>query len=237
MTLPQPKSFQYALRVSHRVRGVKIAVKPFQGLEVVIPPRFPRRQIDGILQQHAGWINRQLQKHQHSFSPPALPEQLTLTLIGQSHPIHYVPAERPRLRSIDQTLRIEHADEAQAIDLLRQHVRCQAREILSPMLQQVADEFGFRYQKISIRSQKTRWGSCSSAGAISLNDQLVFLPAETVRYLLIHELCHTRQMNHSPAFWRLVQQCCADYRQHDRLLSDGRRFVPDWFLHSLAGVK
>jgi predicted metal-dependent hydrolase len=234
MTLPLPKNFQYALRVSRRVRGVKIAVKPFQGLEVIVPPRFPKRQIAGILQQHAGWINRQLQKHQHSFEPPTLPQQLSLTLIGQTQPIRYHPADRARMRESGGILQLEYATTAQAIKLLRGQVRKQARQILTPMLQDVADNFGFHFKKISIRSQKTRWGSCSSSGTISLNDQLIFLPPDTVKYLLIHELCHTRHMNHSQAFWGLVQQCCADYRHHDQLLSTARSHVPDWFLHSVA---
>jgi predicted metal-dependent hydrolase len=86
---------------------------------------------------------------------------------------------------------------------------------------------------LSIRSQKTRWGSCSIRGNISLNDQLLFMPAKTVEYLMIHELCHTRHLNHSTAFWSLVEHHCADYRNHEQLLGKSRNHIPDWFLLDL----
>jgi predicted metal-dependent hydrolase len=92
---------------------------------------------------------------------------------------------------------------------------------------------GLTYNRLSIRSQKTRWGSCSSRGNISLNDQLLFLPADAVEYLMIHELCHTRHLNHSKAFWTLVQTHCPDYRTHEKLLRRSQGLVPDWFLLEL----
>ena len=61
----------------------------------------------------------------------------------------------------------------------------------------------------------------------------MFLPADTVRYLMIHELCHTHHLNHSRAFWQLVERCCPDYRTHEQVLNRGRDLVPDWFLFSL----
>jgi len=228
-------TFQYALKVSKRVRGVKIAVKPYQGLEVVIPPRFPRYRIDGILQHHADWINRQLQKHADSFKAAELPEQLDINLDGKHYDICYQEADRASLVLCESTnsLLIRHQNTHQVIDLLRQQVRKLAWQLLPPMLQAIADELGFSYRKVSIRSQKTRWGSCSSSGTINLNDQLIFLPSDSVRYLMIHELCHTRHMNHSSAFWQLVAQHCTDYRRLDSQLSQARQHVPDWFSRSL----
>jgi len=233
-SLPLQKPFQYSVKISRRVRGVKITIKPYCGLEVIVPPRFPQRQIAGILQQHAGWINRQLEKHRHSFKTPALPETLQFSLSGERYSIQYHSNPTPRLTEHNQCLDITHSHPAQAVELLRKQVRKKASQILPPMLQQIADEMGFSYRKASIRSQKTRWGSCSGTGTISLNDQLLFIPEDTVRYLMIHELCHTRHMNHSAAFWALVKDCCSDYRRHDRLLAQGKDYVPDWFLHSLA---
>jgi predicted metal-dependent hydrolase len=80
----------------------------------------------------------------------------------------------------------------------------------------------------SIRGQKTRWGSCSSRQTISVNCKLLFLPSELVRYVLIHELCHTVHLNHSAAFWALVAQKEPDYQQLDAGLRDARYHVPLW---------
>ena len=75
--------------------------------------------------------------------------------------------------------------------------------------------------------------SCSARAQISLNDQLLFLPAKTVEYLMIHELCHTRHLNHSASYWRLVESHCPDYRDHEKLLNRSRDLIPDWYLLGL----
>ena len=111
--------------------------------------------------------------------------------------------------------------------------REKAKQVLESRLVEIAAKHGYSYNRVTIRNQKTRWGSCSSRGTISLNDQLVFVPAATVQYLMIHELCHTRHMNHSSKFWHLVETHCADFRYHERVLNQARQDIPDWFLYSL----
>jgi predicted metal-dependent hydrolase len=229
--------FEYALRVSARARHVRMRVKPFVGLEVVIPKNFPRKQIPRILQQHEDWIIQQLNKHAHTFKNAALPTDLQLALTGESFTIQYQSLSDTtlpsRLQQHAQHLNITHYQEQDAIDLLRQWLRAQAKQLLPPLLQTLSEEYGFSYRKVSIRSQKSRWGSCSSRGTISLNDQLMFMPPDTVRYLMIHELCHTRHMNHSARFWQLVASCCADYRQQEMRLNNPGEWVPEWFTRSL----
>ncbi len=208
-------------------------MKPFQGLEVVIPKRFPKKQIPRILQQHEAWITLQLQKHQHSLQEIDLPETIDSAFFSTEWKISYQINQQPGVLETDQLLVIQHSTKQQATKLLRHWIRNKAKEILPCMLENIANEFNFEFNKTTIRSQKSRWGSCSSSGTISLNDQLLFMPADTVRYLMIHELCHTRFMNHSTQFWNLVEHCCANYKFHDRQLSTGREHVPAWFSASL----
>jgi len=85
---------------------------------------------------------------------------------------------------------------------------------------------------VAIRCQRTRWGSCSTRGTVSLNCSLLFLPPEVVRYLFIHELAHTEHMNHSASFWRLVEKLEPEYRRLDRELLAGWRTVPAWVFKS-----
>ena len=89
------------------------------------------------------------------------------------------------------------------------------------------------FQRMHVRGQKTCWGSHSSAGTISLNYCLMFLSPAHLRYVMIHELCHTRHMNHSAAYWRLVGSIVSNYRAHEKLLDRGREQIPAWFLHDL----
>lgn len=71
--------------------------------------------------------------------------------------------------------------------------------------------YGFAYTKVSIKSQKTRWGSCSSKGALSFNYKMALLSPELADYLAVHELCHLSEMNHSPRFWKLVGKAVPEY--------------------------
>ena len=77
---------------------------------------------------------------------------------------------------------------------------------LEPWLMHLADEHGFKLKRVVVRSQRTRWGSCSHSGTVSLNVRLMFLPEDLARHVLIHELCHTVQMNHSSQFKALLEQ-------------------------------
>jgi predicted metal-dependent hydrolase len=86
-------------------------------------------------------------------------------------------------------------------------LRRQAQAVLPGELERLAKMHGFHYQGVRIRKCKTRWGSCSSKGNISLSFYLMLLPHHLQEYVLLHELCHTVQMNHGPAFWAILDKC------------------------------
>jgi predicted metal-dependent hydrolase len=92
------------------------------------------------------------------------------------------------------------ATDSDADRLLRQ----QAKDYLPGEMNRLALEYGFSYQMLKIRKSKTRWGSCSSKGTINLSFYLMLLPARLIEYVLLHELCHTVEMNHKAAFWTLL---------------------------------
>ncbi len=124
---------------------------------------------------------------------------------------------RPVVTFADQTVFI--ADEA--MDLSRpvgQRLREIAKRELPSRTNELAQRFGLSCQGVQTRSQKTRWGSCSSSGRISLNWRLVMTPPEVSDYILIHELMHLKEMNHSHVFWRHVREACPRYREHEKWL-------------------
>ncbi len=79
---------------------------------------------------------------------------------------------------------------------------------------------GVEYRRVFIKEQRSRWGSCSSARNLNFNWRLAAAPAEVLDYVVIHELCHLREMNHSPRFWDLVRAACPEYRSRRRWLRD-----------------
>ncbi len=96
----------------------------------------------------------------------------------------------------------------------------QARKTIPPLVEKYADEIGVKYSRVTIRTQKTRWGSCSSKGNLNFNCLLMLLPEPVMNYVIVHELCHIKEMNHSPAFWREVEKHCPDYRYLRDFLQD-----------------
>jgi predicted metal-dependent hydrolase len=95
-------------------------------------------------------------------------------------------------------------------------------------LQNISDQTGLKYNKATFKSQRTRWGSCSANKTISLNYKLLFLAPELVRYIIVHELCHTLIMNHSPKFWAMVRSFEPLADKHHGDMRDAWKKIPSW---------
>ncbi len=89
-----------------------------------------------------------------------------------------------------------------------------ARSLIIPLVEDYAEIMGVTYGQISIRAQKTRWGSCSMTGNLNFNCLLALCPESVIRYVVVHELCHRRHMDHSRAFWSEVSEYMPDYKEH-----------------------
>lgn len=135
-----------------------------------------------------------------------------------------------RLRRAGNTLVVSGAtrDLPQARDALKRWLSRTAKDHFATQLGELSQLTGLEYKRLQVRSQKTCWGSHSSSGTISLNFCALFLPPDLVRYLLLHELCHGRHMNHSRRFWSLLEQFAPGCRALDRRLGESWRDIPGW---------
>ncbi len=101
-----------------------------------------------------------------------------------------------------------------------QQLADKASKIIPERVKYYANLMAVRYGRITIRKQKTRWGSCSNKGNLNFNCLLMLTPNEVIDYVVVHELCHLMEMNHSKAFWTLVEQVMPDYKEHKKWLRD-----------------
>jgi predicted metal-dependent hydrolase len=226
----------WSIRRSARATRLSARVHRDGRVDIVVPARAPPYLVAEFVERHRQWIETKSAEARRAAPLPEAfpPASIALSAFGESLRVHRSAGEGPpRLRrGADGLLRVQGniADPKLLARALQRWLMAQARLQLGVMLQSVAEEHGFQYNGLSIRRQRTRWGSCSSRRVINLNVCLVFQPPDVVRYVLIHELAHTLHMNHSSSFWATVARCCPNWQQLDRKLLQGWRAVPRWVL-------
>ena len=210
-------------------------ITPLGEIRVTIPLRFRPERVPAFIADHQPWITRTLHsiKHRQASEPElftAHPQHVTLQAIDRTWEVQYQHKAPTRVResSIPQQLIIDTDYKIEIAPFLRAWLHQHAVTHLIPWLQHASAYFALPFNKVTIRGQTTRWGSCSARKNINLNRALLFLPRELVDYLLIHELCHTQHMNHSARYWNLVKRCDPDYERKERELNSAQRWVPAW---------
>jgi predicted metal-dependent hydrolase len=226
-----------AWRVRPSVRARRLAVRVLPGglVEIVVPRGTRPRAVEQFVSRHRRWIERTLDLYRPAgtASVDDLPDRIEFPAVGRAYRVTRAGgAGAPRLciepgavsiaGEIERTALLRHA-------LLRFMMR-EAHAALAPWLAGLSAATGLEYLRVQVRRQRTRWGSCSPTGTISLNACLMFQPPAVVNYLLVHELAHTRHLNHSRRFWRLVERFEPGWRELDAALSRGWREVPAWAL-------
>ena len=232
--------FKYHLRISPRSRSIRFRVTPQRGLEVVIPQGYDPGQVPALLKRKQRWIRAALERVESlrafhgSEADGCLPARIQLPAVGQAWEVTAKQGANAARTTVRETevgqLLISGGidDEPACRAALARWLMRQAHQHLVPGLLRASRELGLPYKRVLIKRQKTRWGSCSRNGTISLNAKLLFLSPETVNYVMIHELCHRVELNHSPRFWRLVERHCPDYRRINEQRRELWKAVPYW---------
>jgi predicted metal-dependent hydrolase len=217
MTLPT-LPFDYSVRRSDRARRVRVRVDPRDGaVEVVLPRRAPAREAEAAVVQLRGWIVRRRAEVAAAQARVAA-RGGTVPYLGTS--LVLVPqAGRVRVTRFGHTLLVPE-DEGAAREALERWYRRQARLEIAPRLDAAAAAVGRSYTKLTIRDQKTRWGSCSSTGAMSFNWRLMLAPEAVLEYVVRHEAAHLAVMDHSPRFWAVMARLMPGYEAPRRWLRD-----------------
>jgi predicted metal-dependent hydrolase len=219
----------FAVRVSPRARRLTARVHVGGRVEIVVPVGVNAHAVRDFVQRFTPWINRKVAAMRCFVAPmEAIPPAIEFSFTGEYLAVEWRRGPTRKLEQHSGGLVVQAPDEAAARVLLQGWLKSAAEERLTPRLLQLAADLKYSVSRVRIRCQRTRWGSCSTRGTVSLNCSLVFLRPDVVRYLFIHELAHTKHMNHSASFWRLVERLEPDYRRLDRELLAGWRTVPAW---------
>ncbi len=156
-----------------------------------VPMRAPREIIERFIREHEAWIVRKRQEWSLAGNKDDMAGEYGVNAIDPSRILPAVETKEGKAK-------------------IRQYIEKQ--------VEYYAGLMGVTYGRISMRNQKTRWGSCSSQGNLNFNNRLLFVPEELVDYVIVHELAHRKEMNHSNAFWNVVARYLPDYKERRRKL-------------------
>lgn len=228
-----PSAAPFAVRVSPRARRLTARVHVGGSVEIVVPMGVSPKTVSDFVQRFTPWIDRKVAAMRCHIEPAApVPRHINFNFSGEHFEIDWLRVGKRGVKQHEHHVTVVASDESGARQLLQSWLKRAAAERLAPQLLKLASELNYSVARVSIRCQRTRWGSCSTRGTVSLNCSLIFLRPEVVRYLFVHELAHTKHMNHSANFWRLVEKLEPDYRSLDRELLAGWRTVPGWLFKS-----
>ncbi len=221
LQLPQGGKHPYTIIRSNRAKYIRVKLSNKGDLSLIIPSGASINRGLNFMQKKAAWIEKHLDEI--DLRPEELPRFLNLKLLNEKWQIVYSKKEGAHLSLNEEAqycLKIcgDFHDIAFTKKLIGKWLQRKAQTIFKQMLDEISTQHGFNYNKLSIRTQKTRWGSCSQDQNISLNSKLLFFKQDIVRYVMVHELCHTIEMNHSKRFWHLVEACIPDYARAQKEL-------------------
>ena len=202
-------AMDYEIRRSPRARRVRVNVDPVTGaVEVVVPQRAPANVAAEAVAELRGWIGKRVDEASAARAVVRARGD-TLPYLGER--LALVPEQgRTRVHRVDDRLMVPAGDAKPALE---RWYRRRARAEVQPRLDAAVARIEARYTTLRIGGQRTRWGSCSAKGAMSFNWRLLLAPAEILDYVIWHEACHLRVLDHSPRFWALVAEHCPEHER------------------------
>lgn len=208
------------VRRGANIRYLRIRMAPGRGIWVSVPYGVSRKQTEKFLEENREWIirNRENMEVYEKDTGIGLKPGVEIKTKLHTLKIESTPDSKPAYRLEGERIvlsvpeRVEFGKIEQVVrQFLLEVYAMECRQFLPERVRYYAGKFGFKYKRLSFRNNVSNWGSCSYENNISLNIKLMKLPDEIIDYVILHELCHTVEKNHSAAFWKLVGKVCPDY--------------------------
>lgn len=206
--------------VRSKRRTIALIVKPDGSVIVRAPLRAPMTSIREFVEKNVKWIEKKRAEAQAAKRPE--PKRYVngeqFLFLGNEYPLKVVKGQRTSLVLEDNTFKLAASAQKNAALIFERWYRKEALHILKRRVDYYANKCGFDYKKIGVTSARTRWGSCSAAGALNFSWRLILAPLEVVDYVVVHELVHTQVHNHSKLFWKRVAAIMPDYEERRKWL-------------------
>jgi predicted metal-dependent hydrolase len=231
LDVPSETRHGWEFRTSPRARRLSARVHLDGRVEIVAPRGASAAAVEAFIARHRRWIEARVAERRALAPAPFPPREIELAALGQRWRLHLAGGQgAPRAVVLGAGLLSVRGsgDRAAFAAALREWLKAHCRGPMGGRVAELAAQHGFSYRAVHLRCQRTRWGSCSRRGVISLNVCAAFQPAPVLDYLVLHELAHTRHMDHSGAYWQTVESVCPGWRSLDRELTVGWRHVPRW---------
>lgn len=214
----------YCLKQSSRAKYLRLKIDPSDGLCLICPSHISQDEAINFLHANQSWVKKNWHLIARAHQPFEWPKHVYLAAYDQRWRFEFnFSVKTAAIRSCSEDLidcQMSTPDPLLFQHMFRRWLIRTARSFLKPDMEQLSELLGLPFNRLSIRYQKTCWGSCSIKKNINLNAKLLFYPKEVVRYVMIHELCHTIYMDHSPSFWKMLSNYDEDYRTHIKQLKD-----------------
>lgn len=203
----------YLLRRSKR-HSIALSIDQ-RGLRVAAPNRATLRDIETLIRQHANWVLDKLAewRERPAAEATAITDGLRIFTVDRWLTVKISVAARARGQIAGEEIQLAVPATVDPADVLKTTLKHEARRCFTDRLAHYAPKLGVPPPVLRLSSARTRWGSCSAHGGISLNWRLLLLPLPIIDYVVCHELAHLKEMNHSPRFWSVVGQLCPNWQQ------------------------
>ena len=221
-----------AVKIDRLIRSKRkttaIIVEVDGTVTVRAPKRARRADIEAFVAAKEAWIRKKQALAREQFpmvAPKQYVEEELFFYLGVQYPLMLVARQRPALTLLEGKFCLAQAAQPRGRETFERWYRAQARAVVGERAAHYAAQFGFTFKKLRINGARTRWGSCSSSGALNFTYRLVMAPLDVIDYVVIHELVHFEHPNHSQTFWGRVAALWPEYKEQKAWLDQNGRML------------
>jgi len=215
-------TLNYEITRSNR-KTIALKVSPHGEVEVVAPLDASSIEIDNIIKKKKFWLYKTINKTKEKLPNKLKKEYISGELfwyLGKRYRLDVCQCEHQGLKFQYNKFILNYKDRDNAEQLFKEFYTSKAKEKLTPQVAKYAKQMGVQYNEVKFLEMQKRWGSCTSAGNIILNTHLIKAPMYVIDYVIVHELAHLIEFNHSPKFWNIVKTQIGDFEDHKSWLDN-----------------